>query len=104
MARHLFVLRMKQVVCFIHSFIQAIYIAPLKSATTQKCSRLYQCTDTVPEKRSQHITDTPKRHRQMPVKDLPKIPTWWQERDSNPHPPEGFDSTNAPPGPPRDVV
>src|SRR6218665_413763 len=27
---------------------------------------------------------TPKRHRQLRVKDLPKVPTWRPERDSNP--------------------
>jgi len=27
---------------------------------------------------------TPKRHRQLRVKDLPKVPTWRLERDSNP--------------------
>src|SRR6218665_1469625 len=29
---------------------------------------------------------TPKRHRQLRVKDLPKVPTWPLERDSNPQP------------------
>src|SRR6218665_3675098 len=29
---------------------------------------------------------TPKRHRQLRVKDLPKVPMWRQERDSNPRP------------------
>src|SRR6218665_2827620 len=29
---------------------------------------------------------TLKRHRQLRVKDLPKVPTWWLERDSNPQP------------------
>jgi len=29
---------------------------------------------------------TPKRHRQLRVKDLPKVPTWRPERDSNPRP------------------
>src|SRR6218665_953257 len=29
---------------------------------------------------------TPKRHRQLRVKDLPKVTTWRQERDSNPRP------------------
>ena len=29
---------------------------------------------------------TPKRHRQLWVKDLPKVPTWRLERDSNPRP------------------
>jgi len=30
--------------------------------------------------------NTPKRRRQLRVKDLPKVPTWWLERDSNPRP------------------
>src|SRR6218665_3943979 len=25
-------------------------------------------------------------HRQLQVKDLPKVPTWWLERESNPRP------------------
>src|SRR6218665_2480606 len=29
---------------------------------------------------------TPKRHRQLRDKDLPKVPTWRLERDSNPRP------------------
>src|SRR6218665_301935 len=29
---------------------------------------------------------TPKRHRQLRFKDLPKVPTWPLERDSNPRP------------------
>src|SRR6218665_583362 len=29
---------------------------------------------------------TPKRHRQLLVEDLPKVPKWWQERESNPRP------------------
>jgi|SRR6218665_1752882 len=29
---------------------------------------------------------TPKRHRQLRVKDLPKVPTWQLERDLNPRP------------------
>ena len=43
---------------------------------------------------------TPKRHRQLRVKDLPKVPTWRLEWDSNPRPSGyGIDSTNAPPRP-----
>jgi len=30
---------------------------------------------------------TPKRYKQLQVKDLPKVPTWQLERDSNPWPP-----------------
>ena len=43
---------------------------------------------------------TPKRHRQLRVKNLPKVPTWWIERDSNPLPYERktlVESTNEPP-------
>ena len=29
---------------------------------------------------------TPKRYRQLQVKDLPKVPTWWLERVSNSRP------------------
>ena len=32
------------------------------------------------------LSFTPKRHRQLPVKDLPKAPIWRLERDSNPRP------------------
>src|SRR6218665_3038470 len=71
---------MTLVYLFIHSFIQAISIAPLQSATTQK--------------RSRHSTDrpllcrsfSPNLHRQLRVKDLPKVPTWRVERNSNPRP------------------
>ena len=38
---------------------------------------------------------TPKRHRQLRVKDLPKVPTWLLERDSNPRP-SGRKATNLP--------
>ena len=38
---------------------------------------------------------TPKRHRQLWAKDLPKVPTWWLERDSNPRP-FGRKATNLP--------
>ena len=32
------------------------------------------------------LSFTPKRHRQLWVKDLPKVPTWRLERESNPRP------------------
>src|SRR6218665_2514814 len=38
---------------------------------------------------------TLKHHRQLQVKDLPKVPTWWLERDSNPQP-FGQNGTNLP--------
>jgi len=41
---------------------------------------------------------TLKRHRQLRVKDLPKVPTWQPERDSKPWPfrTKGVESTNEP--------
>src|SRR6218665_1945412 len=43
---------------------------------------------------------TPKRHRQLRVKDLPKVPTWRLERNSNPTlRTKGVESTNEPPLP-----
>src|SRR6218665_476740 len=60
---------------FIHSFIQAISIAPpllLRGAP-----------DTA---RILYGSFTPKRHRELRVKNLPKVPTWRPERDSNPRP------------------
>ena len=60
---------------FIHS---GHFYSASSSATTQK--------------RSRHNTDilcrsfTPKRHRQLRVKNLPKVNTWRLERDSNPQP------------------
>src|SRR6218665_1751254 len=38
---------------------------------------------------------TPKRHRQLQVKDLPKVPTWRLEQYSNPRP-FGRKATNLP--------
>src|SRR6218665_1532219 len=38
---------------------------------------------------------TPKYHRQLRVKDLPKVPMWWLERESNPRP-FGRKVTNLP--------
>src|SRR6218665_1836095 len=70
---------------FVHSFLPSFihsghfYSASSSSLTTQKRSR--HNTDTV-------RSFTSKRHRQLRVKDLPKVqvPTWWLERDSNPRP------------------
>ena len=36
-----------------------------------------------------------KAHRQLQVKDLPKVPTWWLERESNPRP-SGWKSSSQP--------
>jgi len=44
---------------------------------------------------------TPKRHRQLRVKDFRKVPTWRLQRDSKPRPSEGIESTNVPPRPTR---
>ena len=56
----------------------SISIALLTAWAFQKCAR------------SQHWycvrVNTPKRYRQLQVKDLPKVLTWWLERDSNPRP------------------
>src|SRR6218665_2769526 len=73
---------------YIHSFIQAFYIAPIQV-------------------RSRQITDsllcrsfTPKRHRQMRVMDLAKVPKRRLERDSDPRP----SSRKASPLPMRQYV
>ena len=77
-----FVLRQRISYCcrvksIIHSFIPAISIAPLKPTTTQRRSRL------------QHgywSEFHAEAHRQLQVKDLPKVPTWRLVRESNPRP------------------
>ena len=65
---------------FIHSF--RIFLRCLfKSTTTTTTQRHF---------RLRHWycvgVNTPKRHRQLWVKDLPKVPTWRLERDLNPRP------------------
>ena len=58
-----------------HSFIQAISIAPLQVHYYSEVLRTqHRCWVRV---------NTPKRKRQLRVKDLPKVPTWRLERDSN---------------------
>src|SRR6218665_589634 len=48
---------------------------------------------------------TPKRNRQLRVKDLPKVPTWRLERIRTPTLRlKGFDYTNAPPRPTNGVA
>jgi len=58
-----------------HWFIPNIFIAPFKSTTTgtPRRSRLLHryCVGV----------NTPKRYRQLSVKDLPKVPMWWLEWD-----------------------
>ena len=61
-----------------HSFIQTISIAPLPVRFL-----LRSAPDSV---RILCRSFTPKRHRQLSVKDLPKVPTWRLERESNPWP------------------
>src|SRR6218665_3651025 len=60
----------------IHSFIPDISIAPLQvhyySEALLTIARI--------------LCFTLKRHRQLRGKDLPKVPTWRLERDSNPRP------------------
>src|SRR6218665_1187596 len=63
---------------FIYSFIRAISTAPLPSPQI-----LRSALDTV---RILCQSLTPKLHRQLRVKDLPKVPTWRLERDSIPGP------------------
>src|SRR6218665_3217717 len=52
----------------------------------------YRCAADTP--RLLCRTFTPKRHRQLRAKDLPKVLTWRLERDSNQRP-FGVESTNA---------
>src|SRR6218665_1549996 len=68
---------------FFHSFMQAISIAPLQVHYYLDAARI-MCRSF-----------TSKRHRQLRVKDLPKVPTWRLERDSNPRP-FGRKATNLP--------
>ena len=64
---------------FIHSFIQAMSIAHLQ---------VHYYSEALPTQRGCILCRnfTPKRHRQLWVKDSPKIPTWRLERESNPWP------------------
>ena len=55
---------------FIHSFTHSDYFCSASS------SPLLHSTDTMSEFHT----------RQLRVKNLPKVPTWWLERDSNPWP------------------
>src|SRR6218665_445284 len=59
---------------FIHSFIHPGYFYSAPS-TTQRRSHTARILCR---------SFTPKRHRQMRVKDLSKVPTWRLERDLNP--------------------
>ena len=59
----------------IHSF-WIFYSTSSKSTTAQRRSHQLQHWYCV-------RVNTPKRYRQLWVKDLPKVPTWWLEWDSN---------------------
>src|SRR6218665_1843010 len=65
---------------FIHSFIHSFM--PFYSASSSPLP-LRSASDTA---RILCWSFTPKQHRQLRVKDLPKDPTWRLERDSNPRP------------------
>src|SRR6218665_2954260 len=58
-----------------HSFILAISIAPLQ---------VHYYSEALSTARILCRSFTPKRHRQLRVKDLPKVPTWRLKRDSKP--------------------
>ena len=58
----------------IHSFIPAIFIAPLQ---------VHYYSEALPPQHEHCQSFTPKCHRQLRVKDLPKVPTWRREWDSN---------------------
>src|SRR6218665_637458 len=71
---------------FIHSFIQAISIALLQ---------VHYYSEALATQHGYCRSVTLKLHRQLRVKDLPKVPTWRLERDSNPRP-FGRKATNLP--------
>ena len=52
-------------------FVQTISIAPFQ---------VHYYSEVLP---TQHGIALPKRHRQLRVEDLPKVPTWRPERDLN---------------------
>ena len=59
----------------IHSFIPDISVAPLQVHYYSEAPRLLH--------RYCVRVNTPKRYRQLSVKDLPKVPSWRLERCSN---------------------
>ena len=96
---------------FVHSFIQAISIAPLqvyylgsqKVKITKPYNYLFNSFECLlrgaPDiARILCRSFTPKRHRQLRVKDSHKAPTWRLERNSNPRP-FGRKVTNLPMSP-----
>src|SRR6218665_2390921 len=73
---------------FTNSIKRAISIAPLQVHN-------YILRDASDTARTLCQSFTPKRHMQLRVKDLPKVPTWRLERDSNTRP-FGRKATNLP--------
>src|SRR6218665_643382 len=64
---------------FIHSFIHSGHFYSVPSSTLLLRGAPDYSTDTVSEFHAE-------AHRQLQVKDLPKVPTWRLERESNPRP------------------
>src|SRR6218665_1761083 len=65
--------------CYIHSFIHSGHFYSAPSSPLLLRGAPDYCTDTVSEFHAE-------AHRQLQVKDLPKVPTWRLERESNPRP------------------
>src|SRR6218665_1905747 len=75
-----YVLVMYMLSCqFIHSFIHSGHFYSAPSSPLLLRGAPDYSTDTVSEFHA-------KAHRQLQVKDLPKVPTWRLERESNPRP------------------
>src|SRR6218665_3398818 len=70
----------------VNSLIQVISIAPLL---------VHYYSKALPTQNGYCRSFTPKRHRQLRMKNLPKVPTWRLKRDSNPRP-FGRKATNLP--------
>src|SRR6218665_3552702 len=73
------VLRSVQEAGFIHSFIHSGHFYSAPSSPLLLRGAPDYSTDTVSEFHAE-------AHRQLQVKDLPKVPTWRLERESNPRP------------------
>src|SRR6218665_265345 len=61
---------------FIHSFIHSDHFYSTSSSPLLLRSAPYTAQILCQ-------SFTPKHHRHLQVKDLPKVPMWWLERDSN---------------------
>src|SRR6218665_952647 len=74
-------------VVIVYSFIHDISKAPLQ---------VHYYSEDLPTQHGYCVgVGTPKRYRQLRVKDLPKVPTWWLEWDSNLRP-SGRKALNLP--------